>query len=82
LLKRLADGKLGAFRKIGDLDHGEGFEVNLRKTLLESGAEIEEISKRQVRMQSADNVELGHRLAVSGCGSFESFVERHGIGAR
>jgi len=44
------------------------------KALLESGAEIEEILKWQIGMQSANDVELRHRLAVSGSRSLESLV--------
>jgi len=55
--------------------------MNLRKALFQAGAEIEEILKRQVRMQSADDVEFGDGLAVSGGGGFERLVERHGVGA-
>src|ERR1700733_12059198 len=32
-------------------------------------------------MQSADDVKLGHGLAVSGSRDFESLVKRHGVGA-
>src|ERR1039458_2001030 len=66
LFQRLPNGKLSALRKICDLDHGEGFEMHLGKALLESGAEIEEILKRKVGMQSANDVELRDGLAVSG----------------
>ena len=81
LLQRLANRELGTFRKIRNLDHGEGLEMHLRKALLQAGAEIEEILKRQVGMQSADDVKFGDGLAVSGSGGFESFIERHGVGA-
>src|SRR5258706_13367109 len=55
--------------------------MNLRKALFEPGAEIEEILKGEVRMQSADDVQLGDRLVVSrGCG-FKGLVERHSVGA-
>src|ERR1039458_2119986 len=55
--------------------------MHLGKALLESGAEIEEILKRKVGMQSANDVELRDGLAVSGGSSFESLIERHGVGA-
>ena len=42
---------------------------------------IEKVLKRQVRMQSADDVELGDRLAIAGSGGLESLFERHGVGA-
>ena len=37
--------------------------------------------KRQIGMEAADNVEFRYRLAVSGSGSFECFIQGHGIGA-
>ena len=72
---------LARFDKIRDLDHGEGLEMHLRKALLQAGAEIEKILKRQVGMQSADDVKLGDGLAVSGSRGFEGLFERHGVGA-
>src|SRR5580693_6254052 len=55
--------------------------MHLRKALLQPGAEVEEILKRQVGMQTTDDVELGDGFAVSGSSGFKSFVERHGVGA-
>src|SRR5580704_1219058 len=55
--------------------------MHLRKALLQAGTEIEEILKRQIRMQSANNVELGNGFGVAGSGGVESFIERHGVGA-
>ena len=81
LFQRLANRELGALRQIRDLDHGEGLEMHLRKALLQAGAEIEEILKRQVGMQSADDVKFGDRLGVSGSRGFERLFERHGVGA-
>ena len=81
LFQRLANRKLGPLRQIRDLDHGEGLEMHLRKALLQAGAQIEEILKRQIGMQSADDVKFGDRLGVSGSRGFESLFERHGVGA-
>ncbi len=55
--------------------------MHLRKALLQAGTEIEEVLKRQVRMQSTDDVEFGDCLGVAGRGGFERFFERHGVGA-
>src|SRR5580704_2467400 len=55
--------------------------MHLREALLQAGAEIEEILKWQVGMQSANDVELCDGLTVSGGGGFKSFVKRHGVGA-
>ena len=81
LLQRFADRELRAPRQIRDLDHGERLEMDLRKALLEARAEIEEILKRQVGMQSADDVEFRDRLGVSRGRGFECFVERHRVSA-
>ena len=81
LFQRLANRKLRALRQIRDLDHGEGLEMHLRKTLLQSRAQIEKILKRQVGMQSADDVKLRDRLGVAGSGRLERLVERHGVSA-
>src|SRR5881275_1520186 len=66
LLQRFANGKFGATGEICDFDHGESFEMDLRKALLQAGAEIEEILERQVGMQSANNMKFGDRLGVPG----------------
>src|SRR5258708_23678153 len=55
--------------------------MHLRKPLFQSGAQIEEILKRQIGMKSANDVKLGDSFGISRSGSFESFIERHGIGA-
>ena len=56
--------------------------MDLRKALLKPGNQVEEILKRQVGMQSADDVKLRDRLGITGSGSLESFFQRHGVGAR
>ena len=56
--------------------------MHLRKTLFESGDEIEKIFERQVRMQASHDVELGHRLAVAGGRCLPGLLERHRISAR
>ena len=76
-----ANRKLGALGQIRDLDHGEGFEVHLRKALLQPGNQIEKILERQIRMQSADDVKLRDRLGVAGSGGLECLFQRHGVGA-
>ena len=81
LHERFADGQLRPLRQIGDFHHGKGLHVDLRKALFQSGNQVEKILKRQIRMQSADNVELGNRFGVAGSGRLESFFQRHGVGA-
>lgn len=53
--------------------------MHLRKALLEAGDKIEKVLERQVGMQAADNVKLGHSFAVSGCCSLKGLFEGHGI---
>ena len=65
LFQRFANRELGALRQIRDLDHGEAFEMDLRKALLEAGTQIEEILERQIGMQAADDVKFGDRFAVA-----------------
>ena len=55
--------------------------MHLRKTLLQARTQIQEILKRQVGMQSADDVKFRHCLGVSGSCSLESLFKRHSIGA-
>src|ERR1700722_10054651 len=53
--------------------------MHLRKALLEAGDQVEKVLKRQIGMQSADNMELGNRFAIArGC-SLESFFEGHSV---
>src|SRR5271156_1088048 len=82
LFEGLANRELGALRKVRDLNHGERFEVNLRKALLQPRAEVEEIVKRQIGMQSANDMKLSDRLGVARGSRFESLLKRHGVGAR
>src|SRR5580658_5484420 len=53
--------------------------MHLGKTLFQAGAQIKKILKRQVWMQSADDMKFGDCLTVSRRCSLESFVERHGV---
>src|SRR5258708_23006712 len=80
--ERLADRQLRPLRQIRNLDHGEGLHVYLRKTLCQSGNEIKKILEGQIWMQSANNVELGDRLGVTGSGRLEGFFKRHSVSAR
>src|SRR5579864_158390 len=56
--------------------------MDLRETLLEAGNQVEEVLKRQIGMQAADDVELRDRFAVAGGGRLEGFLECHGVSAR
>ena len=65
LHQSFTDRELGSLREIRHLNHGEGFEMDLGKTLLEAGNQVEKILEWQIGMQSAHDVELGHRLTVA-----------------
>src|ERR1700680_837919 len=54
--------------------------MDLREALLEAGNQVEEILKRQIGMEAADDVELGHRFAIAGGSGLEGFLECHGVG--
>src|SRR3954471_16685028 len=82
LLQRLCNRELGAFRQVRYLNHGESFQVHLRKALLQSGNEIEEILKRQIGMQAADDMKLGYCFTVAGSRGFKCFVEGHRVSPR
>ena len=64
-----------------NLHHGEALQMHLREALLQPGNHVEVIRERQVGMKSADDVELGHRLGVSGGGGVPNFLQRHGVSA-
>ena len=81
MFESLANGKLGALGKIGNLNHSERFEVYQRKSLLQARAQIQKILKRQVGMESADDVKFRDSLAVSGGGRFKRLLQGHGVGA-
>src|SRR5437879_13408069 len=53
----------------------------LRKTLFQARAEIQEILKRQVGMEPADNVEFRDRLGISRGRGLERLFKRHGVSA-
>ena len=72
---------LARLREVGNLHHREGFQVHLREALLQARAQIQEILKWKIGMQSADDVEFGDGLGVSGGCGLESFFQRHGVGA-
>src|SRR3954447_20552742 len=65
LRKRLANAELRATSEERDLDHCERFQIYQRKPLFESGNKIEEVLKREIRMQSTYDVKLRHRFGIS-----------------
>jgi hypothetical protein len=52
------------------------------KALLEAPDQIEKVLQRQVGVQAADNVELGHRLGVAGGRCLPGLFQRHGVAGR
>ena len=77
--KRLANRKLAALRQIGDLHHGERLQVNLGEALLQPAKHVAIPIQRQLRMQAADNMELGDRFAPTLARAMPHFVERPGV---
>ncbi len=82
LLQGFGNGEFGALRKEGNLDHGEGLDVDLRKALLKAAHQIEEVLEGKVGMEAADDVELGDGLGIAGGSGCPGLFERHGVGAR
>jgi hypothetical protein len=62
LLEDLLDRDLGDLCEPADLDRGEGLEVHTRKALLEAAHHLEVPLEGDVRVQAADDVELGDRI--------------------
>ena len=73
------NGELGAAGEKGDLDHGEGLDVDLGKALLEAADQVEEELEGQIGVQAADDVELGDGFGVAGGRGLPSFFEGHGV---
>ena len=67
-------------RQIGDLHHREGFQMHLRKALLQAAQHLAVPIQRQLRMQAADDVKLGDRFAPAFAGAMPHLFERHGVG--
>src|ERR1700674_1834495 len=55
--------------------------MDLREALLEAGNQVEKVLKRQIGMQTADDVELRNRFAVARGSRLKRFLEGHGVGA-
>ncbi len=75
----LVYAELGAPSEECNLDHGEGLDVHLRKTLFEAANEIEEEFEGQVGVQTADDVKLRDGLRIARGGCFPGLVECHGV---
>src|SRR4029077_7286725 len=69
-------------RDIHHLRHGEGLQVDLRKALLEPGNQVDKILKREIRMQSPDNMEFRDGFGITGGSGLERLFQRHGVRAR
>ena len=73
-------GDLRAPRQVRDLDHREGLQMHLREALLEAAQHFAVPVQSQLRMQSADDVELGDGFAPALAGAMPHLFERHGVG--
>ena len=56
--------------------------MHLRKALLQAAQHLAVPVERQLRMQSADDVELGDRFAPALARDMPDLLERHGVGLR
>src|SRR6476660_8866757 len=81
LFQSLSNRKPGTLGKVRHLDHGESFQVHLRKALLQSVDEIEEILEWQIRMQAAYDVKYRDCLGISRGRGLECLVQSHGVSA-
>ena len=79
LQQRLANGELAPLRQIGDLHHGERLQMDFRETLLQAAQHLAVPIQRQLRMQAADDVELGDRFAPALARAMPHFFERPGV---
>ena len=77
----LLNGELRTLRQKRHFHHCECLDVNLREALLQSRNEVEEVFERQIRVQSADDVELRDRLSVAGGRGLPCLLQGHCVGA-
>ena len=81
-LQRVLDGKFGNARKISDFHHGEGFQVHGGAPLFQAANHFQEIFKRQIRMQPADNMKFRGAFAHTLFAALINLFERKVVGAR
>jgi hypothetical protein len=79
--KNFFDGNLGDARKVVDFHHGERFEVDAGAALLEAANHLEEIVKRQIGVEAADDVKFGGAFANALFSALVDFVEREIVSA-
>jgi len=81
-LQRFLNRQLGTLRQVGDLDHGKSFQVHLRKTLLQTGNEVEEVLQGQVRMKASHYMKLSNGFCVSRGSRLKRLFQSHRVCAR
>ena len=69
-------------RKVANLDRGKSLKVNAGEALLQAAHQIEVVIKRQVRMQSADDVEFRDRFRPVLSRDAERLFQRHRVSPR
>jgi hypothetical protein len=79
--ERLLDRHFAELGEERHLNHGEGLDMHLGEAQLEPANQVLEVFKRQIGMQSSDDVELGDRLAEPGARRLPCLFQRHGVGA-
>jgi len=79
--KNFFNGNFGDAGEVVDFHHGEGFEVDTGAALFESANHFEEIVKRQIGVEAADDVKFGGAFADALFGALVDFVERKVVSA-
>ncbi len=80
LPQRVFDWELRSPSQIADLDHRKRLQMDRRVALLQPPDHLAEPVKAQFRVQSADDMEFGNRLAITFARHVPDLVERHGVG--
>ena len=69
-------------RKVTDLHHREGLQMNLRKPLLQAAQHLAEPVETQFGVQPAHDVKLGDRFLPAPSRRFPDLLKRHRVGIR
>src|SRR6185437_7655588 len=69
-------------RIIVNFDGGERFQMHMREALLQAANQVEIIIKREIGMQSADDVEFGGAFGDALRGALKDFLEGKCVSAR
>ena len=79
-LQRLGNCHLAALGQKRHLHHRERLDMHLGKPLLQPPHQIYEVLKRQIGVQSPNDMELRHRLRVTARRRLPRLFQGHGVG--